>query len=159
MLRYSVPPGYRPERPVKRPKLGPWVGVISAILEEDKNSPAKQRHTAKRIFDRLRQEYAYTGGYTIVKDYMRLHRVRTREMFVPRSHTPGLLALMCFGHNYAALRGLGVPRWSDSNQADTAGQENLKYLPIFMTGNGCAWRGRIFSYTHPGLTLSRAASS
>ena len=77
MLRYSVPPGYRRERPVKRPKLGPWIGVIDAILEEDKNSPVKQRHTAKRIFDRLRQEYAYTGGYTIVKDYVRLQQVRT----------------------------------------------------------------------------------
>src|SRR5713226_8915487 len=81
MLRYSVPPGYRRERPVKRPKLGPWIGVIDAILKEDKNNPVKQRHTAKRIFDRLRQEYAYTGGYTIVKDYVRLQQVRTRVMF------------------------------------------------------------------------------
>jgi transposase len=89
MLRYSVPPGYRREQPAKRPKLGPWVGVIDAILEEDKNHPAKQRHTAKRIFDRLRQEYAYTGGYTIVKDYVRLHHVRAREMFVPLVHAPG----------------------------------------------------------------------
>ena len=39
MLRYSVPPGYRREQPVKRPKLGPWIGVIDAILEEDKNNP------------------------------------------------------------------------------------------------------------------------
>ncbi len=39
MLRYSVPPGYRRQQPVKRPKLGPWIGVIDAILEEDKNSP------------------------------------------------------------------------------------------------------------------------
>jgi transposase len=89
MLRYSIPPGYRREQPVKRPKLGPWVGVIDAILEEDKNSPVKQRHTAKRIFDRLRQEYAYPGGYTIVKDYVRLQRVRTREMFAPLVHAPG----------------------------------------------------------------------
>ncbi|MHB8413585.1 MAG: hypothetical protein ACYDDI_16785 [Candidatus Acidiferrales bacterium] len=51
---------FRRERPVKRPKLGPWIGVIDAILKEDKNNPVKQRHTAKRIFDRLRQEYAYT---------------------------------------------------------------------------------------------------
>jgi transposase len=65
------------------------VGVIDAILEVDKNSPVKQRHTAKRIFDRLRQEYAYPGGYTIVKDYVRLQRVRTREMFVPLTHAPG----------------------------------------------------------------------
>lgn len=47
MLRYSVPPGYRREQPVKRPKLGPWLGVTDAILENDKNRPFKQRHTAK----------------------------------------------------------------------------------------------------------------
>jgi hypothetical protein len=56
MLRYSVPPGYQRQQAVQRPKLGPWVGVIDAILEEDKTRPAKQRHTAKRIFDRLKEE-------------------------------------------------------------------------------------------------------
>src|ERR1700681_1028378 len=83
MLRYSVPPGYRREQPVKRPKLGPWIGVIDAILQEDKNSPVKQRHTAKRIFDRLRQEYAYTGGYTIGRDYWALRECGNGEMFGP----------------------------------------------------------------------------
>ena len=60
MLQYAVPPGYRRQQPVKRPKLGPWLGVIDAILEDDKQRPAKQRHTAKRIFDRLREEHAFT---------------------------------------------------------------------------------------------------
>src|ERR1700681_1228850 len=105
MLRYSVPPGYRREQPVKRPKLGPWIGVIDAILQEDKNSPVKQRHTAKRIFDRLRQEYAYTGGYTIVKDYVRLQRVRTREMFVPLAHAPGK-AQADFGEAWVMVTGV-----------------------------------------------------
>ncbi|MGO8720473.1 MAG: hypothetical protein ACLQMO_14855 [Acidobacteriaceae bacterium] len=54
MLRYAVPPGYQRQQAVKRPKLGPWLGVIDAILEDDKQRPAKQRHTAKRIFDRWR---------------------------------------------------------------------------------------------------------
>ena len=70
MLRYAVPPGYQRQQAVKRPKLGPWVGVIDAILEEDKSTPPKQRHTAKRIFERLREEHSFTGGYTIVKDYV-----------------------------------------------------------------------------------------
>lgn len=89
MLRYSAPPGYRREQAVKRPKLGPWLGAIDAILEDDKSQPIKQRHTAKRIFDRLREEYGYTGGYTVVKDYVRLQRVRKQEMFVPLTHAPG----------------------------------------------------------------------
>ena len=64
MLEFSEPPGYQRQKPVRRPKLGPWQGVIDAILEDDKQRPKKQRHTAKRIFDRLRAEHAFTGGYT-----------------------------------------------------------------------------------------------
>jgi len=54
--------------PVRRPKLGPWQGMIDAILADDRQRPRKQRHTAKRIFERLKAEHAYPGGYTIVKD-------------------------------------------------------------------------------------------
>ena len=42
----------------------------------------KQRQTAKRIFERLRDEHGFTGGYTIVKDYVREHRRHRQEMFV-----------------------------------------------------------------------------
>jgi transposase len=89
MLAYAVPPGYQRQQPIKRPKLGPWLGVIDAILADDKQRPAKQQHTAKRIFDRLRDEHGFTGGYTIVKDYVRGEQVRRREMFVPLTHAPG----------------------------------------------------------------------
>ena len=58
-------------------------------MEEDLRRPRKQRHTAKRIFERLRAEYGFDGQYTIVKDYVREHRRRTKEMFVPLSHPPG----------------------------------------------------------------------
>ncbi len=89
MLGYSIPPGYRRKEPPKRPKLGPWVGVIDAILEEDKSKPAKQQHTAKRIFDRLRAEHGFAGGYTIVKNYVRAAMLHRREMFIPLVHAPG----------------------------------------------------------------------
>jgi len=89
MLEYSLPPGYRRQKPVRRPKLSAWQGVIDAILQEDKHRPKKQRHTAKRIFERLRAEHSYAGGYTIVKDYVRRSRISSQEMFVPLSHAPG----------------------------------------------------------------------
>ena len=89
MLAYSVPPGYRRQTPPRRPKLEPYTGVIDQILERDHGVPKKQRHTAKRIFERLRDEYGFGGGYTTLKDYVREHRRRTREMFVPLSHAPG----------------------------------------------------------------------
>ena len=89
MLAYSVPPGYKRQKPVRRPKLGPWQGVIDAILEDDKQRPPKQRHTAKRIFERLRAEHGYNGGYTIVKDYVRGKKLGGREMYIPLRHAPG----------------------------------------------------------------------
>jgi transposase len=89
MLQYTVPPGYQRQQPIKRPKLGPWLGVIDAILDDDKQRPVKQRHTAKRIFERLKEEHGFTGGYTIVKDYVRSVELHSREMFIPLTHAPG----------------------------------------------------------------------
>jgi transposase len=89
MLQFAVPPGYQRQQPIKRPKLGPWLGVIDAILEDDKQRPVKQRHTAKRIFERLKEEHEFTGGYTIVKDYVRSAELHSREMFIPLTHAPG----------------------------------------------------------------------
>ena len=89
ILAYSVPPGYRRQNPPRRPKLEPFTGVIDQILVDDLRRPRKQRHTAQRIFQRLRDEYGYDGGYTTVKDYVRENRRQTREMFVPLSHPPG----------------------------------------------------------------------
>ncbi len=105
MLRYSVPPGYQREQPAKRPRLGPWVGVIDAILEDDRQRPAKQRHTAKRILDRLREEHGFKGGYTIVKDYVRAATLRGREMFVPLTHPAGE-AQVDFGEALVVIAGV-----------------------------------------------------
>ena len=89
MCRYSMPPGYRRESPANKPKLGPFIPVIEAILETDRAAPVKQRHTAKRIFERLRDENGFGGGYTVVKDHVRIERGRGRETFVPLAHPPG----------------------------------------------------------------------
>ena len=105
MLVFSVPPGYRRSRSPARPKLDPFVGIIDQILEDDKGRPAKQRHTSKRIFERLRDEHGYAGGLTIVKDYVLGQRQRQREMFVPLRHDPGH-AQADFGEALAVIGGV-----------------------------------------------------
>ncbi len=105
MLSFSVPPGSRRGKPPRRPKRGPFTGIIDRILEDDRTSHHKQRPTAKRIFDRLRDEYGFTGGYTIVKDYVRERRLRSREMFVPLVHSPGP-AQADFGEAMAVIGGV-----------------------------------------------------
>jgi transposase len=89
MLQYAVPRGYQRQQSIRRPKLGPWLGVIDAILNDDRQRPVKQRHTSKRIFERLKEEHGFTGGYTIVKDYVRTATLRGQEMFVPLVHPAG----------------------------------------------------------------------
>jgi transposase len=89
MLRYSTPPGYQRRGPARRPKLDPFTGVIDQILSEDGERPRKQRHTAQRIFDRLRDEYGFSGGYSSIKEYVREKKLGSQEMFVPLAHPPG----------------------------------------------------------------------
>jgi transposase len=89
ILKHSVPPGYRRSKPPARPKLDPFIPIIDQILEADRALPKKQRHTAQRIFERVRDEHGFTGGITIVTDYVREKKRRTQEVFVPLSHPPG----------------------------------------------------------------------
>src|SRR3712207_3419155 len=105
MLAYSVPPGYRRRDPPARPRLGAFTAVIDRILEEDRSAPAKQRHTAKRIHERLRAEHGFAGGYTIVKDYVRERHARAQEVFVPLAHPPGH-AQADFGEAVAVIGGV-----------------------------------------------------
>ncbi len=105
MLAFAVPPGYRRAQPPPRPKLGAFTAIIDQILAADRAAPPKQRHTAKRIFERLRAENGYPGSYTTVKAYVHEHRARAQEMFVPLAHPPGH-AQADFGEAVAVIGGI-----------------------------------------------------
>ena len=104
ILKYAAPPGYRRRNAPRRPKIDPYTGVIDEILRSV-SLPKKQRHTAKRIYERLRDERGFEGGYTIVKDYVRERRRTTWEMFVPLSHHAGH-AQSDFGEAWAVIDGV-----------------------------------------------------
>ena len=106
MMKFSVPPGYVRKKPPAKPKLDPFIPVIDRILGDDKSRPKKQLHTAKRIFERLRDGYGFTGGITIVKDYVAGWRQRAQEMFVPLVHPPGH-AQADFGEAIGIIGGVG----------------------------------------------------
>ena len=96
MLSHSRPPGYRRKKRRGR-KIDAYVGWIDEVLKADRNVPRKQRHTAKRIYERLGREKGYEGGYTAVKEVVADLRARRREVFVPLEHPPGE-AQVDFGH-------------------------------------------------------------
>jgi transposase len=105
MLAFSVPPGYRRRQRVCRPKLDAFTGIIDQILEADKLVPKKQRHTSKRVFERLRDDHNFIGGITIVKDYIFTAKQRQQEMFIPLTHPPGH-AQADFGEALAVIGGV-----------------------------------------------------
>ena len=105
ILAHAEPPGYRQSKPRLKRKLGTVLPIIHQILEEDRQAPKKQRHTAKRIFERLRDEYGFQGGKTVVKDAVRAWKQSHQEVFLPLSHPPGE-AQVDFGEATVKLNGI-----------------------------------------------------
>jgi len=104
ILTHDQPPGYRRKGPRRKPKLEPFLPIIHEILQQDGQAPRKQRHTAWRIFERLRAEHGFTGGYTIVKDAVRAWKQGHQEVFLPLVHPPGE-AQVDFGEAIVKLGG------------------------------------------------------
>ena len=105
MVGHSVPPGYRQGQPRVRPKLDAHASFIDEILKSDLAEPKKQRHTILRLFERLRDERGFDGGYTTVRDYVRPRRLSLKEVFVPLAHPAGH-AQADFGEAWAVLGGV-----------------------------------------------------
>ena len=78
--------------PKSYPVLCDYIPTIDKWLEEDRKVPRKQRHTMKRIYDRLRSECGFQGSYSSVKRYVRKKKyvMKTqREGFLPLDHPMG----------------------------------------------------------------------
>jgi len=104
ILSHAEPPGYCQTATRDKPTIGPFVPIIHEILKADKQVHKKQRHTGKRIFDRLCSEHGYTGGITVVRDEIRRWKRQSTEVFMPLSHPPGE-AQFDFGEAKAIYRG------------------------------------------------------
>ena len=104
ILKHVEPPGYQLTQPRRQRKLAAFLPRIHEILEQDRQAPKKQRHTAQRIFDRLKQEHQYDGCLTSIKDAVRAWKQGQAEVFVPLTHRPGE-AQADFGEAQVKLRG------------------------------------------------------
>lgn len=90
-------PHYKQREKKHRPVLGPYVAIIDQWLQEDEQAPRKQRHTAKRIFERLKDEYGFEGGYSTVKDYLVQVRKKPVQVYLPLAFQPGEMGQVDWG--------------------------------------------------------------
>jgi transposase len=108
-LGSAVPPERK--RPVGRPApaLGPWREWIDQILIADQKAPRKQRHTAKRIADRLADEHGVVVAGSTMRDHVRKRRRElglAAQAFCPQVHDPGVTAEVDWGEATICLAGV-----------------------------------------------------
>jgi transposase len=104
------PRRYRLTKRKARPTLDPVVAIIDAWLAADQAAPRKQRHTAKRVYDRLVAEHGFAGSERIVRQYVqawkRAHQPEAGSSFVPLAHAPGAEAQCDWGEAVARIAGV-----------------------------------------------------
>ena len=112
MVREAVasalpPPRKKPAR--RRAKLAPAVGFIDRILKEDRKAPRKQRHTAHRIWNRIREETSCEVAERTVRQYVQERKrelgLEKRETFVPQSYDWGQEAQVDWYESWAEMDG------------------------------------------------------
>ena len=104
ILAHPVPPGYMRKRAAAKAVIAPWLGRLGELIQANRDLPAKQRYTVKRMWQVLREE-GFAGGHTTVKDAVRaLRRQVPKEVFMPLAQPPGQ-AQVDFGHALARIGG------------------------------------------------------
>ena len=102
--------GYRPRITQPYPTLGPYLNIIDQWLKDDKQRPKKQRHTAVRVFNRLKQEHDFQGAETSVRRYVREAKLRLGvsavQVFIPSDPEAGVEAEVDWGRCIAILGGI-----------------------------------------------------
>jgi transposase len=114
-LDAALPP-LRKTYPARRcPAIDPWRVVIDEWLVADKDAPRKQRHTARRVWQRLVAEHGATCSEITVSRYVTRRRVELGvvdiEVCIPQTHPPGAEAEVDFGEFYVNFAGVAVKCW------------------------------------------------
>ena len=113
-LAAPVPPA---RKPVVRasPVIDAWKPIIDGWLEADREAPRKQRHTARRVWQRLVDEHHAQVGESTVRRYVAEARRRQpavlAEVKIPQTHAPGAEGEVDFGQVSFFLAGVQVEGW------------------------------------------------
>jgi transposase len=115
VLKSAVPPPRRPYAQRPRPAIRPYAQVIDGWLLADREVPRKQRHTARRVWQRLVAEHGASVAEVTVSRYVARRRAELGldrvEVAVPQAHLPGAEAEVDFAEFHAAVAGALIKLW------------------------------------------------
>jgi transposase len=101
-------PRYRLSKPRPCPVIDPVRAIIQGWLGADAAAPPKQRHTAKRIYDRLVAEHRFSGAEVTVRRFVRQLRGAAAEVYVPLTAGWGQQAQVDWGQATVGIGGQAV---------------------------------------------------
>jgi transposase len=114
-LASAVPPPRKSCAQRSRPAIDRYAAVIDGWLLADKEVPRKQRHTARRVWQRLVAEHGATCSEVTVSRYVARRRAELgldrAGVSVPQAHLPGAEAEVDFGEFHAMIAGVLVKLW------------------------------------------------
>jgi transposase len=108
-------------------KITPFLPIIQGYLDEDKTLPPKQRHTGKRIYERLRAEHGYSYTYRTVTKALEKLRAKAKPLFMPLAHPRGQ-AQFDFGFADAVIGGV---RQKVAYAVMSLPSSNVRYVQAF----------------------------
>ncbi len=138
------------------PSLGPYLKTIDNWLEKDKLSPKKQRHTARRVYNRLVDKYQYKGAESTVRRYVSISKkklnINNVKVFIPCNPEIGLEAEVDWGTAKVIIEGVETKVKFFCMRSKYSGKHFVKFYPcerqqIFLDAHISAFNffGGVFS--------------
>jgi len=105
MIEDTEKPKYEIKKERPSPVMDQYLEILRQWIEEDEKAPRKQRHTAIRMYERLRDEHNFTGGSSTVRQSVAKLKNKVPEVFIPLTAAPGEQVQVDFGHAQVVLAG------------------------------------------------------
>ncbi len=104
-LESPEPREYSLSSPRRSPVADSVRAIVDRWLQEDKSKPRKQRHTQTRVYERLRDEYQFTGSRRTISTLVKSLQAKPPEVFCPIDHPPGDEVQIDWGQAIVKLTG------------------------------------------------------
>ncbi len=137
-----------------KPVADQWRSRIEQIIESDKQAPRKQRHTARRIYNRLVEEEGYSGSERTIRLVVAdLKNKPAAKASIPLVFQPGLDAQVDFGESYADIDGQRVKLHGFEMRLNYSRKKFIQYFPS--TDKEAFLEGHVRAFAYFGGVVAR----
>lgn len=149
-LASAMPPPRKDYPPRRRPAIEPYAEIVDGWLLADREMPRKQRHTARRVWQRLVAEHGAACSEVTVSRYVARRRIELSlnhiEVSIPQTHDPGAEAEVDFGEFWARIAGELVKCWMFVMRLCCSGR--AFHVAFTSQGQEAFLQGHVLAFAH-----------